>query len=389
MALVGGIALSIALGLSSQGVDVVGEISTGVPVPGLPHIGLGEISSLLLGAAGLVVLAGGESLGGARAFAARHHYRLDADQELVALGASNVASGLFGGFAVDGSMSQSATAEAAGARTQLPSLIVAGLMLVTAIALAPLFHDLAQATLAAIVITSVLGLIDPAEVRRYYRWRRTDSMLTIVAMVGVLTTDALSGLLIAAVLSLIALLYRASRPALVVLGRMPGTETFVDVARHPEAESVEGALVLRVDTPLYYFNAQEATNQVLARVGEREGIRAVAVDVGATGDLDVTATDLLSELFGELKRQGIALRLAQVKGSVRDRMRRTGLMDAVGEDHIHPTIAAAVASAILLDAAAPPPEDATVEPPDAAASPVTPGPDELADPGTPPAPPPP
>lgn len=345
IALVGGIALSAGLGLASQGVEVVGEVTTGVPLPGLPHIGLGDITSLLVGAAGLVVLAGGESLGGARAFAARHHYRLDADQELVAVGASNIASGLFGGFAVDASISQSATAEAAGSRTQLSSLMVSGLMLVTAIALAPLFRDLAQATLAAIVITSVVGLIDLGEVRRYYQWRRTDLVLTVVAMVGVLTTDALTGLLIAAVLSIMALLYRASRPELVVLGRLPGSDAFVDVARHAEAEPVEGVLVIRVDTPLYYFNAQEASTQILQRVDEREGVHAIAVDLGATGDLDVTATDLLSELYGELLRRGISLQLAQVKGIVRDRLRRTGLMAILGEDHVHATLAMAVAAA--------------------------------------------
>jgi sulfate permease, SulP family len=190
-----------------------------------------------------------------------------------------------------------------------------------------------------------VGLIDPAEVRRYYRWRRTDLALTIVAMVGVLTTDALTGLLIAAVLSLIALLYRASRPDLVVLGRMPGTDTFVDVARHTEAEPVEGVLVLRVDTPLYYFNAQEATTQILQRVDERDGIHTVAVDLGATGDLDVTATDLMSELYGELQRRGIVLRLAQIKGIVRDRMRRTGLMAVLGEEQVYPNLAMAVAAA--------------------------------------------
>jgi high affinity sulfate transporter 1 len=345
IALVGGIILSTVLELSSQGVEVVGEVATGIPLPGLPRMGFGDITYLLAGAAGLVVLAGGESLGGARAFAARHHYRLDADQELVAVGASNVASGLFGGFAVDASISQSATAEAAGSRTQLSSLMVSGLMLITAIALAPLFQDLAQATLAAIVITSVLSLIDAKEVRRYYLWRRTDLLLTIVAMVGVLTTDALTGLLIAAVLSLMALLYRASRPDLVVLGRMPGTQTFVDLARHEVADPVADILVVRLDTPLYFFNAQEATTQILERVDQRPGIKVVAVDMGATGDLDVTSIDLLSELFGELRRREITLLLAQVKGMVRDRMRRTGLMDVLGEDHVHATLPAAVAAA--------------------------------------------
>ena len=344
VALIVGIVLSAGMSLAARGVEIVGEVTTGIPLPGLPHMGLGDVAYLFTGAAGLAVLAGGESLGGARAFAARHHYRLDADQELVGLGASNIASGLFGGFAVDASISQTATGEAAGTRTQLSSLMVSGLMLITAIALAPLFRNLPQATLAAIVITSVLSLIDVGEVRRYLEWRRTDVALTIVALVGVLATDALTGLIIAAVLSLIALLYRASRPDLVLLGRLPGADGFGDVARHPGAGEVESVLIARLDTPLYFFNAQEATDQILGRVDEGEGIRAVVVDIGATGDLDVTACDLLAELLDELKRRDITLVLAQVKGTVRDRLRRTGLMDLLGEDHVHPTLAAAVAA---------------------------------------------
>ncbi len=342
IALLVGIGLSVVLDLAAKGVDVVGEVTTGVPLPGLPHIAFGQLAYLITGAAGLVILAGGESLGGARAFAARHHYRLDADQELVALGAANVASGLFGGFSVDASISQTATGEAAGTRSQLSSLLVAGLMLMTAIVLAPLFKDLPQPTLAAIVIAAVLGLIDLGELRRYYNWRRTDLLIAVVAIVGVLSTDVLTGLIIAAALSLTALLYRASQPDIAVLGRFPGLAAYGDVARHPDAVQIDGALIIRVDTPLYFFNAQEATNRILQLVSERAGTHYVAVALGATGDLDVTATDLLSELYGELRRQGIIVYLAQVKGSVRDRLRRTGLMTVLGEDHVFQTIPEAV-----------------------------------------------
>ena len=335
----------------------MGTVTTGVPVPRLPQLSIGDITFLATGAVALVVLAGGESLGGARAFAARHHYRLDPDQELVALGTSNVASGLFGGFAVDASISQTATAEAAGTRSQLSSLIVSGLMLLTAVVLAPIFKDLTQATLAAIVIVSVLGLIDLGEVRRYYEWRKTDLLITIVALVGVITTDALIGLLIAAGLSLTALLYRASRPDLAVLGRLPTSSGFGDVARHPDATLVDGVLILRVDTPLYFFNAQEATTQVLAQVEKTKAIRAVVVDLGATGDLDVTATDLLAELHDELVRRGITVYLAHVKGTVRDRLRRTGLMTELGEERVYQTLVEAVAAAVALTATASGPSD--------------------------------
>jgi MFS superfamily sulfate permease-like transporter len=356
VALAGGILISAALGLEDTGVAVVGDVPTGVPLPGLPHIGLGDIASLLTGAAGLVVLAGGESLGAARAFAARHHYRLDADQELVALGASNVAASLFGGFSVDASLSQTATGEAAGSRSQLSSLVVSGLMLVTALALAPLFRDLAQATLAAIVIASVLGLIDLREVVRYWTWRRTDLALTVVATVGVLATDALTGLAIAAALSVAALLYRASRPDVVVLGRLRGPGGpggFGSVARHDDAVGIDGLLIVRLDTPLYFFNAQEATSRIIELVEAAPEIRAVVVGLGATGDLDVTATDLLSELMGELGRRGVELHLAQVKGPVRDRLRRTGLLGVLEASHVHLSLAAAVeaASASLVETA--------------------------------------
>ena len=177
---------------------------------------------LVTGAFGIVFLALAESIGAARSFAARHGYEIDPDQELIALGASNVASGLFGGFAVDASFSQSATGEAAGTRTQLSSLITAGLVLATAVVLAPIFRNLPTAVLAAIVITSVMSLVNVAELRRYLAWKRTDFLLAMTALGGVVFTTALTGMAIAVALSLLAILYQASRPYIAVLGRLPG-----------------------------------------------------------------------------------------------------------------------------------------------------------------------
>ena len=342
VALVGGIVLVSAFDLAEKGVAVVGQVSTSIPLPGLPNVNLGQLTYLVAGALGLMVLASGESLGAARAYAARHRQRISADQELVALGASNLASGIFGGFAVDASFSQTAAGEATGARSQLSSLIVAALMLATAVALVPLFRDLPQATLAAVVIAAVIGLIDLTELRRYYQWRRTDLLIALVALFGVVATDVLTGLIIAAALSLAALLYRASRPDIVVVGRLPGIATFGDVTRHPDARELSNALLLRIDTPLYFFNAQEASEQILQQVDARPDVRAVALDLGATGDLDVTATDLLGETLAELRRRDILLVLVQVKGIVRDRLRRTGLMDVIGEENVHATMAEAV-----------------------------------------------
>jgi high affinity sulfate transporter 1 len=344
VAMVLGILLSASLGLAAQGVAVVGEVARTIPAPGLPEIHLGDLTYLLTGALGIVFLAAGESLGAARAFGARHRQEIDPDQELVALGVSNAASGLFGGFIVDASLSQTATAEAAGARTQLSSLVTSALVLATALLLAPLFRDLPMAILGAVVIAAVLGLIDVDELARYWRWRRTDALLAVAALVGVATTDVLAGLLIAVLLSLLLLLYGASRPYLAVLGRLPGDRAvYVDIARHDDAGPIAGLLLVRLDAPLYFFNATVARAQVLDLVRERsDGVRTIIVDLGATNDLDVTTTDMLDQLLTDLEDRGVELALAKAKSSVRDRLDRTGLTERIGPDRIHLSMVAAV-----------------------------------------------
>ncbi len=346
VALVLGIVLVPVLGLEAKGVAVVGPVTTGIPLPGLPKAGLRDIPFLLAGAAGIVFLAVGESLGAARAFASRHRYEVGSDQELVALGAANLSSGLFGGFSVDASLSQSATAEAAGTMSQVSSLVTSGLVLATLVVLAPLFQTLPYSVLAAIVITSAIGLVDIAELQRFLRWSRTDFALAMTALVGVITTTVLVGLLIAVLLSLTALLYRASRPYIAILGRTRAYDRtrYLDMERHPDAERIPGLLLLRIDAPLYFFNANVAREQILAMVDRLQvRPRTLVIDIGATSDLDVTSTDMLRELLVDLQERSIELLLAQVKGKVRDRMERTGLMGELGEDRIHTTIASAVA----------------------------------------------
>ena len=346
VALVVGIALSTLFDLPEHGVAVVGDVATGIPLPSLPDIGFGDIVFLLTGAFGIVFLALAESIGAARSFAVRHGYEIDPDQELIALGAANASAGLFGGFSVDASFSQSATGEAAGNRTQLSSLITAALILATAIVLAPIFTNLPLSVLSAIVIASVLGLVDIAELRRYWAWKRTDFLLAVTALGGVVFTTALTGMAIAVTLSLMAIIYRASRPYLAVLGRIPGDPpVFADADRHPAAEPVEGFLMLRPNVPLTFVNADVAKDQVIAQVRAQASMpTALVLDIGATADLDVATTDMLAALHSDLREAGIELRLSQVRGSVRDRMRRTGLMDTIGEDRCYLSDEAAVAA---------------------------------------------
>jgi SulP family sulfate permease len=344
IALVLGILAVSVLGLGAHGVSVVGEVATGVPSPSIPIVPVSAIPFLMLGAAGIVFLAVGESVGAGRAFAVRHGYDIEPDQELIALGAANLASGLFGGFSADASLSQTATAEDAGAASQLSSLVTSALVLATALFLAPLFKNLPNAVLGAIVIAGVISLMDAAEMRRYWSWRRTDFLIAVTAMVGVLLTTVMVGMLVAVMLSIVFMLYRASRPNVAALGRMPGVRAgFGDLSRHPNAEPIPGLVIVRLDAPLYYFNANVAKTQILALVAARQPQpRAVMIDIAATADLDVTTADMLLELVANLQARSIDLMLAQVKGPVRDRMSRTGLMAAIGEDGVHLSVGSGV-----------------------------------------------
>ena len=339
IALVLGIAAVPLLDLESHGVTVVGEIATGVPLPSFTAVPLSSLPFLVVGAAGIVFIAMGESIGAGRVFAARHGYEIDPDQELLALGSANLASGLFGGFATDASLSQTATGEAAGARSQLSSLFTSGLILATAIFLAPLFASLPNAVLGAIVIAAVIGLMDVAELRRYWAWRRTDFLLAVIALVGVLLTTVLVGMVLAVVLSVTFLLYRASRPYVASVGRMPGHRAgFGDLSRHEDAEPIPGLLIVRLDAPLYFFNANVARSQILSLVdGRQPRPQAVLIDLAATADLDVTTSDMLFALVANLRARSIEVLLAQVKGPVRERLRKDGAHGRDGQGP-HPSI---------------------------------------------------
>jgi len=330
--------------LDQRGVSIVGAIPTGLPAPGLPHISLTDLPYLITGAVGIVFLAVGESLGSARAFAARYRYEIDPDQELIALGVANLNAGLFQGFTVDASLSSTATADEAGARTQLSSIVTAALVIVTVIVLAPLFYNLPNAVLAAIVITSVIGLMDVAELRRYYTSNRVDFVLAMVALLGVVSTDVLTGLIIAVFLSLVIILYRASRPHVAVLGKAPGqVAVFGDIARHPENLAVPDLLIVRLDSPLYFLNANVARGQVFDLISSTQPApKAVLFDLGASADLDIASLDMLGTLVVELDEIGVDVLLAQVRGSVRDRLRQASLMAEIGEDRIYLSVAAAV-----------------------------------------------
>jgi sulfate permease, SulP family len=361
--LVFGILVVSLFNLDQQGVSVVGVVPTGLPQFTWPGLTWGDEIYLIIGAIGIIFLAMGESLGTARAYAAKYDYPIDPNQELVALGAANVSAGLFQGFTIDASLSQTATSEQAGGRTQLSSLVSALLIVLTLLVLAPLFANLPNAVLAVVVMNSVISLMDVKELRRFYAIRRTDFVIALVALLGIILTDVLTGLVIAVVLSLIFIVYRASRPHIALLGQAPGRPAeFGDMLRHPEYEQIPGLMMVRLDAPLYFLNAGVAQIMIRELAATQPQPRAVLIDLGASGDLDVPTMDLLADVAVKLRARDVTLMLAQVRGAVRDRLERAHAMDVIGQENIYLSLAAGIDAYKQRYAIAPGAENSAVAP---------------------------
>ncbi len=345
VALALGILAATYFNLAQYGVAYVGEIPRGLPAFGFPRVSSpADIAALAAGAMGIIFLATGETIGVARSFASKYRYPIDTNQELMAIGAANILSGFSQGFAVDASLSTTATADDSGSKTQVSALVTVGMVVFTLLVLAPFFQNLPNAVLAVIVIRSVWVLLDVAGLRHMYEMRRTDFLLAITALMGVLLAGVLTGLLVAVFLALLMVLYRASRPYVAQLAELPYQPgAYADIARHPDGHLVPGLLIVRLDAPLYYFNASVASQQIRALVTDQAAnLRGVVFDLGATADLDITSGDILQELITDLREQGLLLLLVQVRGPVRDRLRRLNLMEKIGEQHIHFNVHSAV-----------------------------------------------
>jgi sulfate permease, SulP family len=344
VALVLGIAVSGALGLSGHGVEIVGHVPGGLPAPDVPSVDAADVVPLLAAAGGMVLVMFSESLGAADAFARKHGYPIDANQELIALGVANAGSGLLGGLAGGGSLSQSAVNEGAGARSEMSAILAAALILVTVLVLTPLFKDLPEAVLAALIIHAVAHLWKVAALRRVYAERHIEFALGLATLLGVLTLDVLPGLVIGVLSMLLLLVYNASRPNVAVLGRAPGEPgVFLGLDRHPDVEPVPGVLLLRLKAPLIYANAAPVRDRVKRLVGGATPTpRAVVLEMGANDDLDITAAEVLQELVTSLRAAGLDIALADVRDTVIARARLTGLLAVLGEDHVFHTLGQAV-----------------------------------------------
>jgi SulP family sulfate permease len=325
--------------------DIVGHIDSGLPSFGLPDADYG---SLAAGGIAVMLVGFAEGLGAAKTYAAREHYEIDVNRELVGLGGANLASGLSSGMVVNGSLSKTAVNGSAGAKSQISGLVVAVLTVVTLLFLTSLFESLPEATLAAVVIAAVIELVDIQSLRRLYgdtsgalrqaygvAAARPDFLAAMAALLGVLIFDTLPGLFIGIAISLLLLLYRASKPYVAHLGRLDSA--YVDVQRAPEAEVPEGIVILRVEGGLYFANADTVREHVLKAAG---GTHAVILDAETIPFVDVTAANMLDQLAGELRRRGVRLVIARDVGLVRDMLERVSEDSALRD--VYPSVRAAV-----------------------------------------------
>ena len=343
--LVLGIALSAAFSLSKHGVDTVGHIPSGLPSLVVPHLTRNQLWVLIPSAIGLMLVIFSEALGAAQTFAEKHHYRLDPNQEMIAMGAANVGSGFLGGLAVGGSMSQSAVNDGAGARTQMSPIVAAVLSLITIVALAPVFTDLPEAVLAALIIHAVSGLMDVGKMKPFYRLAPGEFWLGMITLLSVIVIDVLPAMIIGIVLSIIVMVGKASRPRISVLGadpKVPGG--YEDVQRHPDAESIPGVLLVRPDAPMFYANAEEIRDNTQTLLDSpTRPVNAVILDLDANDEIDITSAENLGRLVDHLHDKHVPFGIAHLHGPAHDMAERAGLLAKIGADHVFDTTADAVA----------------------------------------------
>ena len=320
-----------AVSLFDLDVAIVGQIESGLPSFGLPDVAADEYLDLAAAAIGVMLIGLMEGLGAAKNYAAKNHYEIDANRELIGLGAANLGAGLSSGMVVGGSLSKTAVNDAAGARSQLSGLVVAVLTIVTLLFLTGLFENLPEATLAAVVIAAVIDLVDVPTLVRLYRFHargagsiysvaaRPDFVGAVAALAGVLIFDTLPGLFIGIGVSIVLLVYRASRPHVAVLGRDPGSDRWHDLERHPDNEREPGIVVVRCESALFFANADAVRDAIRANLDD--DTTAVVLDAETVPAIDVTAVSMLIRLADDLHRDGIELVFARDVGVVRELVR--------------------------------------------------------------------
>jgi len=316
-----------------------------LPAFAIPWIRYDDVVPILIGGFAVAVVSFADTSVLSRAYAARTRTNVDPNQEMVGLGAANLAAGFFQGFPISSSASRTPVAEAAGARTQLTG-IVGAIAVALLLLLAPnLLQHLPAATLAAVVIASAIGLLEIADLVRIYRVQRWEFWLSIVCFVGVAVLGAIPGIGLAIVLAVIEFLWDGWRPHSAVLGRATGVKGYHDITRYPDARQIPGLVLFRWDAPLFFANAEFFKEQVLALAAKSpDPVRWFIVAAEPVTSVDVTAADALAELDKTLGEAGTKLCFAELKDPVKDKLKRFGLFEQIGEKFFFPTIGDAVSN---------------------------------------------
>ncbi len=344
VAITGAIVAAELFGLAGRaGISVVGRLPQGLPGFHIPVVSLDEIGVLSAGAIAIALVSFADMSVLSRTFALRGGYKVDSNQELVALGTANIAAGLFYGFSISSSASRTPVAESAGAKTQVTSLVGA-LCIALLLILAPaLLRNLPTAALGAVVICACISLVEVEGVRRLYRLRRGEFLLSIVCFLGVALAGVIQGIFIAVGLALLAFIWRAWRPHDAVLGRVDGLKGYHDITRHPEARRIPGLVLFRWDAPLFFANAGVFQEHVLQAIAEAPTpVKWVVIAAEPVTDIDITAADVLAELDLDLHKAGMEMCFAEMKGPVKDHLKRYGMFTKLGSENFFPTIGQAV-----------------------------------------------
>ena len=341
VAVVGATVVTAWFDLAQEGVKTVGALPKGLPVPAFPSVPVSDFAPLLIAAVGIVLVSLTDTIATSTSFAARRGDEIEPDQEMIGIGAANVAAGLFQGFAISASGSRTAVAEQAGSRTQVTGLAGAALVVVLLLFLPTLLSDLPQTTLAAVVIAAALSLMNLRILRTYLRIRKSALLLSLVATLGVVLLGVLQGILLAVVLSIL-LFFRGSWwPHGEVLGRVRSRGGWHALERYPDAEEVDGVVVFRWEAPLFFANSGIFRQQV-RRLVRRRRPRWVVLQCEAITDIDVTAADMLERLDRELNEQGVNVAFVELRDRLKDLLLRYGLLATLDRDHFYPSISSSL-----------------------------------------------
>jgi high affinity sulfate transporter 1 len=342
VAVVGATVISAAFGLADE-IATVGSLPSGFPTPSLPWTQLSDVGPLLIAAVGITLVSLTDTIATSSAFAARRGDEVDPNQEMVGVGAANIAAGLVSGFAVSTSGSRTAVAEQSGAKTQLTGVVGAGLVLVLLLFLNDLLADLPQSALAAVVIAAALSLLNLGALVRYWRVRRSAVVLSVIASLGVIFVGVLQGIVIAIFLAVLLFFRRNWWPHGAVLGRIDGIDGWHDVEGHDGVEEVPGVVIYRWEAPLFFANAGAFRRQIRHLVHERNPAW-VVVQCEAITDVDVTSAGMLRQLDEELNAAGIHMAFVELRSRLQSLVQRYGLFETLDRDHFYPSVKSALAA---------------------------------------------